>query len=190
MMLAHSHAGLWNASTLGRSLGVNDKTARRYLDVLVGAYMVRALPPWFENLKKRQVKSPKIFLRDSGVLHSLLGISEREQLTGHPKLGASWEGFVIEHILDRLGDRDAYFWATHQGAELDLLVFHRGQRLGFDVKFADAPGLTKSMSVARADLDLDSLWVVHPGEDSWPMAEGIESVAFADLLARLDPLRR
>ena len=188
MMLAHLHSELWNASTIGRSLGVTDKTARRYLDILVGAYMVRALPPWFENLKKRQVKSPKIFFRDCGLLHSLLGIVNRDQLLGHPKLGGSWEGFVIEHILDRLGSRDAYFWATHQGAELDLLVFHRGRRLGFEVKFSDAPGLTKSMRVAHDDLELDTLWVVYPGDISWPMAERIEAVAFADLLTRLDEI--
>jgi predicted AAA+ superfamily ATPase len=188
MMLAHLHAGLWNGSAIGRSLGVNDKTARRYLDILVGAYMVRAVPPWFENLKKRQVKSPKIFLRDSGLLHSLLGVADRDQLLGHPKLGASWEGFVVEHILDRLGSGDAYFWATHQGAELDLLVFQRGRRLGFEVKFADAPRLGKSMRIAQQDLELDSLWVVHPGNASWPMADGIEAVSFSELLTRLDGL--
>jgi predicted AAA+ superfamily ATPase len=188
MMLAHLHAELWNGSAIGRSLGVNEKTSRRYLDILVGAYMVRTLPPWFENLKKRQVKSPKVFLRDSGLLHSLLGIADRDQLLGHPKLGSSWEGFVVEQVLDRLGSRQAYFWATHQGAELDLMIFHRGRRLGFEVKFSDAPGLTKSMGVAHDDLELDSLWVVHPGEASWPMAENIEAVAFVDLLTRLDEL--
>ncbi len=188
MMLAHLHAELWNGSAIGRSLGITDKTARGYLDILVGAYMVRALPPWFENLKKRQVKSPKIFLRDSGLVHSLLGISGRDQLLGHPKLGASWEGFVIEQILNRLGGSKAYFWASHQGAELDLLVFRRGRRLGFEVKFSDAPRLTKSMRIARDDLRLDSLWIVHPGDSSWPMAEGIEVVAFADLLARIEEM--
>jgi predicted AAA+ superfamily ATPase len=186
MMLVHMHAELWNGSAIGRSLGITDKTARRHLDLLVGAYMVRALPPWFENLKKRQVKSPKVFLRDSGLLHSFLGITDRDQLLGHPKLGSSWEGFVIEHILDRLGARDAYFWATHQGAEVDLLVFHRGRRLGFEVKFSDAPRLTRSMRIAQRDLDLDSLWVVHPGDASWPMAKGIEAVAFSDLLIMLE----
>lgn len=190
MMLAHSHGEIWNASAIGRSLGVSDKPARRYLDILVGSYMVRALPPWFENLKKRQVKAPKIFLRDSGLLHSLLGIADRDQLLGHPKLGASWEGFVLEHIVDRLGSRQAYFWATHQGAELDLLLFHRGRRLGFEVKFSDAPRLTRSMRIAQEDLALDTLWVVHPGEASWPMAEGIEAVGFTDLLARLNEIQR
>ena len=188
MMLAHLHGELWNGSAIGRSLGVNDKTTRRYLDILVGAFMVRALPPWFENLKKRQVKSPKIFLRDSGLLHSLLSISDRHELLGHPKVGASWEGFVIEHIADRLGSREAYFWATHQGAELDLLVFHRGRRLGFEAKFSDAPRLTRSMRVASDDLGLHSLLVVHPGKVSWPMAEGIEAVGFVDLLTRFDSL--
>jgi predicted AAA+ superfamily ATPase len=187
-MLAHMHAELWNGSAIGRSLGISDKTARRHLDLLHGAYMVRVIQPWFENLKKRQVKSPKIYLRDSGLLHLFLGIADRDQLLGHPKLGSSWEGFVVEHILDRLGARRAYFWATHQGSELDLLVFHRGHRLGFEVKFSDAPVLTRSMHIAQEDLELDSLWVIHPGESSWPMAEGIEAVAFSGLLTRLDEL--
>ncbi len=189
MMLAHLHSELWNGSAIGRSLGVNEKTARRYLDILSGAYMVRTLPPWFENLKKRQVKSPKVYLRDSGLLHSLLGIADRDQLLGHPKLASSWEGFVLEHILARIGGREAYFWATHQGAELDLLVFHRGRRLGFEVKFSDAPRLSRSMRICFDDLALDSLWVVHPGEHSWPMAEGIEAVGFGDLVGRLNELR-
>lgn len=187
-MVAHLHGGLWNGSSVGRSLGVSDKTARRYLDVLVGSYMVRALPPWFENLKKRQVRSPKVLLRDSGILHALLGIGDRHQLLGHPKAGASWEGFVVERILDRLGSRDAYFWATHQGAELDLLVLHRGRRLGFEVKLSDAPRPSRSMRVAFQDLGLDSLWVVHPGGDSWPMGEGLEAIAFGDLMTRLDEM--
>jgi predicted AAA+ superfamily ATPase len=187
-MLAHMHAELWSGSAIGRSLGISDKTARRHLDLLHGAYMIRVVQPWFENLKKRQVKSPKIYLRDSGLLHLFLGIADRDQLLGHPKLGSSWEGFVVEHILDRLGARRAYFWATHQGSELDLLVFHRGRRLGFEVKFSDAPKLTRSMHIAQDDLDLDSLWVLHPGENSWPMAEGIEAVAFSGLLRRLDEL--
>lgn len=186
MMLAHMHAQLWNGSAIARSLGISDKTARRHLDLLAGAYMVRILPPWFENLKKRQVKSPKIFLRDSGLLHSFLSIANRDQLLGHPKVGASWEGFVIEHILDRLGARNAYFWATQQGAELDLLVFHRGRRLGFEVKFSDAPRLTRSMRIALSDLELDSLWVIHPGTASWPMSENVEAVAFPELITRLE----
>jgi predicted AAA+ superfamily ATPase len=184
-MVAHTQAELFNGSAIGRSLGVNDKTARRYLDILAGAYMVRILPPWFENLKKRQVKSPKVFIRDSGILHSLLGLETRDQLLGHPKLGASWEGFVIEHVLARLDTRDAYFWATHQGAELDLLVFHRGRRMGFEVKFSDAPTVTRSMRIAQQDLGLDSLWVIHPGTESWPMAERVEAVGFTDLVERL-----
>ncbi len=188
MMLAHMHAEVWNGSAIGRSLGISDKTARNHLDLLVGAYMIRVLPPWFENLKKRQVKSPKVYLRDSGLLHSFLGIASREQLLGHPKLGSSWEGFVIEHVLNRLGARNAYFWATHQGAELDLLVFHRGRRLGFEVKFSDAPEVSRSMHIARDDLGLDSLLVIHPGKDSWPMSDGIEAVAFNDLLARLEQI--
>ena len=187
-MMAHYHGRTWNAAELGRAMGVNPGTANHYRDVLAGTYMLRVLPPWHENLKKRQVKSPKVYLRDSGLLHLFLGIADRDQLLGHPKLGSTWEGFVVEHILNRLGARRAYFWATHQGSELDLLVFHRGRRLGFEVKFSDAPALTRSMHIAQEDLELDSLWVIHPGEGSWPMGKGIEAVAFSKLLTRLDEL--
>ena len=131
---------------------------------------------------------PGFPVRDSPLLKQRTGLSLSGSSLGHPKVGASWEGFVIEHIVDRLGSREAYFWATHQGAELDLLVFHRGRRLGFEVKFSDSPRLTRSMRVASDDLGLHSLWVVHPGKVSWPMAEGIEAVGFVDLLTRLDSL--
>ena len=139
MMLAHYHGQTWNASELARSLGEAHTTVKRHLDILSGALMVRQLQPWFENLGKRQVKAPKVYVRDSGVLHALLGLTTFADLESHPKVGASWEGFVIEQILRRTGDRDAYFWATPSGAELDLLVFVRGRRIGFEVKYADAP---------------------------------------------------
>ncbi|MCL4849334.1 MAG: ATP-binding protein [Acidobacteria bacterium] len=187
-MLAHYHGQVWNASELGRSLGESHTTIKRHLDILTGALMVRQLPPWFENLGKRQVKSPKVYLRDSGVLHALLGLSSFASLEAHPKIGASWEGFVIEQVLRRTGDRDAYSWATPSGAELDLLVFIEGRRIGFEVKYADAPRWTKSMAIARQDLRLDRLLVVYPGDRSYALREGVEVVAIHELRARLDGL--
>lgn len=181
-MVAHYHGQILNASELARSLGSTEPTARRYLDILSGTYMVRQLPPWFENLKKRQVKAPKIYIRDSGVLHALLGIPDQTALESHPKLGASWEGFAIEQILSVTGDREAYFWATHGGAELDLLVFHRGKRLGFEFKYSERPRSTKSMHIALADLHLEHLHVVHPGGHSFPLSEQITATPLPELL--------
>ncbi len=140
MMVAHYHGQVWNAAEFARSLGASEVTARRYLDILAGAYMIRVLPPWFENISKRQVKSPKVYIRDSGVLHALLQLGALSDLQSHPKLGASWEGFAIEQIIRLLDTRDAYFWATHGGAELDLMVLAGGKRYGFEIKYADAPG--------------------------------------------------
>jgi hypothetical protein len=175
-MLAHWHGQIWNAAEPARSLGVSESTARRYLDVLTQLYMVRTLPPWFENLSKRQVKAPKLYVRDSGLLHRLLGIQQEQQLLSHPKCGASWEGFAIEQLLRQHQPDEAYFWATHQGAELDLLLFKNGQRLGFEIKRMDAPKLTASMKTALADLRLDALTVVYPGQQSYRLAQGVEVV--------------
>ncbi|MBN1421553.1 MAG: ATP-binding protein [Planctomycetes bacterium] len=180
-MLAHFHGQVWNAAEFARSLGSTEATARRYLGLLSGAYMVRQLPPWHENLKKRQVKAPKIYLRDTGLLHALLGADGFVALSGHPKVGASWEGFAIEQILALAEKRDAYFWATHAGAELDLLLFTRGKRLGFEIKYEEAPRVTKSMRVAMADLELDSLRIVYPGSTSYPLDERIATLSLADL---------
>jgi predicted AAA+ superfamily ATPase len=184
-MIAHAHGSVWNASALGRSLGVSDQTTRSYLDILAGAYVIRVLPPWFENLKKRQVKSPKVLVRDSGLLHSLLQIPDLQGVLGHPAAGASWEGFVVEQVLARLESRDAYFWAAHSGAELDLLVFHRGRRLGFEAKLADAPAVTRSMRAALADLALDHLYVLVPGGPTYRLDEKITVTT----LTWLDPER-
>jgi predicted AAA+ superfamily ATPase len=181
-MLAHYHGQIWNASELARALGSSEPTARRYLDILVGTYMVRQLPPWFENLKKRQVKAPKIYIRDSGVCHALLGLESMEALESHPKLGASWEGFALEQILAVTGDSNAYFWATHSGAELDLLVVHRGRRVGFEFKYSENPSTTKSMQIALADLGLDHLYVVYPGQHRIPLTESITASPLPDLL--------
>jgi predicted AAA+ superfamily ATPase len=183
-MVAHAHGQVWNAARLGASLGVSDHTARRYLDILAGAYVVRVLPPWFENVKKRQVKAPKVFVRDSGLLHALLLHRDLEALLGHPGAGASWEGFALEQILGLLETRDAYFWAAHSGAEIDLLVFHRGRRLGFEAKLADAPRLSRSMRAALADLSLDRLFVVVPGGPTYDLAERITVTTLGGLADR------
>jgi len=180
-MLSHYHGGIWNGSEIGASLGVTHHATRRYLDSLSGAYMVRQLQPWFENVGKRVVKSPKVYVRDSGLLHALLGIPDLAALQGHPKLGASWEGFVIEQILSWAGERNAYFWATHSRAELDLMVLAKGKRWGFEIKYQDAPTITKSMRIAMQDLKLERLWVVYPGKTGYPMDENIECVSLAEL---------
>ncbi len=183
MMLAHYHGQLWNGSELGRSLGVTDHTVRRYLDILSGSFLVRPLPPWFENVSKRQYKSPKVYLRDSGLLHALLGLGGAGELSDHPKVGASWEGFAIEQLLSSATDADAYFWGTHSGAELDLLLFHRGCRYGFEFKRSDAPAMTKSLHVALADLGLDRAWIVYPGIERYRVHAKVEVTSLADLLA-------
>jgi predicted AAA+ superfamily ATPase len=181
-MVAHYHGQVLNVAELARALGSSEPTARRYLDILCGTYVVRQLPPWFENIKKRQVRSPKVYVRDAGLLHTLLGIADSQGLQGHPKVGASWEGFCVEQILHVCGDRDAYFWGTHSGAELDLLVRHGGRRLGFDFKFSDQPRTTKSMRIALQDLMLDHLYVVHPGGHTFPLDETITAIPLPTLL--------
>ena len=175
-MVAHYHGQVWNAAEFARSLGTSEITARRYLDILAGAYMVRILPPWFENISKRQVKAPKIYIRDSGILHALLQLRTLSNLQGHPKLGASWEGFAIEHVIGAFKTRDAYYWATHAGAELDLLVMVDGKRYGFEFKYADAPGPSRSMLVALQDLHLEHLWVVYPGQKKYKLHDQISVI--------------
>jgi predicted AAA+ superfamily ATPase len=181
-MLAHLHGQVWNAADPAGSLGVSQPTVRRYLDWLTQAYMVRQLQPWHENLGKRQVKAPKIYFRDTGLLHSLLGIRSEANLLRHPRLGASWEGFALEQVLRLARPDDAYFWATHTGAELDLLMFKYGRRVGVEFKRADAPGLTRSMSIALQDLKLDALYVVYPGARRYWLAERIEAVPLAEFV--------
>ncbi len=188
-MLAHFHGGVWNGAEFARSLGTSEPTARKYLDLLTGAYVARQLQPWHENIGKRQVKSPKVYVRDSGLLHALLSVHNRHELLGHVKCGGSWEGFVVEQVLALLGYPDAFFWATHQGAELDLLVFHRGKRYGFEMKVADAPAFTKSMGIAIENLKLSRLFIVHPGTKSWGLAAPCEVVSLRDLPARVRALR-
>ncbi|MCK5801159.1 MAG: ATP-binding protein [Deltaproteobacteria bacterium] len=189
-MLAHLHGQILNTSELGRALGVSDKTIRTYVDQLAATFMVRLLLPWHENLRKRQVKSPKVYLTDSGLLHSLLGLDQAEDLLGHPKLGASWEGFALGAVTRHLGVRpdECFFWATHGGAELDLLVIHGRRRLGFEFKRSSAPRRSRSMTIAMADLGLERLDVVYPGADTFPIGEGIRALGLPRLLADLEPL--
>ena len=188
-MAAHYHGQILNASELGRSLGETNKTVQRHLEMLSAGFMVRLLPPWFENLGKRLVRSPKLFVRDSGLLHALLGISDESVLFGHPKLGASWEGFAMEQILARLPYCEPYFWATQGGAELDLFLTLGGKRLGFEFKVHDAPGMTRSMGSASVDLKLDHLFVVTPGQKGYRISETAEVLPLSDLIDRLHKMQ-
>lgn len=187
-MLAHYSGQLWNGAELARAFGVSEPTVRHYLDILSATCMVRALPPWHENLGKRQVKAPKIYLADSGLLHALLDIgTTQEALLGHPRVGASWEGFVLHQIVRALGVewQECYHWRLHTGAELDLLVTRGDRRIGFEIKRTDAPRLTPSMKSALESLRLERLFVVHAGAKSWPLAERVEAVPLRDLFQRL-----
>ena len=184
-MLAHSHGQIWNASELAASMGVAHTTVRRWLDILSDTFMIRQLQPWHENLGKRMVKSPKIYLRDSGLAHTLLGIETIDDLRSHPKLGASWEGFALEQVARSIHPEcDAYFWSTYSGAELDLLVIRKGKKIGYEFKCCDAPTLTKSMKSAADCLKLDSLQVVYPVGKRYPLAHGVEAVPFKDIQAQ------
>ena len=175
-MLAHYHGQSWNGAELARSLGVSQPTVHRYLDVLSGLFMIRQLQPWFANLKKRQVKSPKIYFRDTGLLHQLMGIQTEKELLLHPRLGASWEGYAIEEAIKAVKPDAAYFWATHGGAELDLLLLKDGRRLGVECKRVDAPRLTRSMQIAFDDLALNQLMVIYPGERPYFLEDRITVV--------------
>lgn len=189
-MLAHSHGQVLNLSEYGRAFGVADTTVRRYLDLLTSTFVIRQLPPWFENLKKRQVKSPKLYLADSGLLHSLLNLETRDELESHPKVGVSWEGFAMDTVVSHIGAREeeCYFWATHSGAELDLLVVRGNRRVGFEFKRTVAPSVTRSMRAALQDLMLDSIIVIHAGEKSFPLASRIRAVPLAKVPDSLEPL--
>jgi predicted AAA+ superfamily ATPase len=182
-MIAHWHGGIWNGSELARSFGVTEPSVRRYLDILTGLFMVRQLQPWHENLSKRQVKAPKVYVRDAGLLHHLLGVRDERDLMSHPKVGASWEGFAIEEAIRAVAPDEVYFWATHAGAELDLLMFKDGSRIGVEAKRSDAPVMTKSMRIAMADLRLDRLVVLHPGERRYALAPDVEAVPLRTLAA-------
>jgi uncharacterized protein len=189
-MLAHYHGQIWNSSDFARSFGVADTTVRNYLDLLTSALVIQQLPPWHENIAKRQVKAPRIYIADSGLLHSLLNIKTFRDLEGHPKLGASWEGFVIQQIIRRLGVRtdECFFWATHAGAELDLLVMRGGQKLGFEIKRTSSPKITPSMRIALSDLKLNRLDVIHAGDTTFRLHKKIRAVALTRLLDDVNPL--
>ena len=172
-MLTHHHGQIFNASELGQSLQLTHPTVRKYLDILVGTFMVRELKPWYANIAKRQVKSPKIYFRDSGILHTLLTLENKKQLVTHPKLGASWEGFVLEQLIQMHQLEECYFWSVHAQAELDLLVLKGGKKIGFEIKYQDAPVMTKSMVMARELLNLDRLVVIYPGKKDYKLEKNI-----------------
>jgi uncharacterized protein len=188
MMLAHYHGQQFNASELGKSMGVADTTVSRYLDILTGTFMVRRLSPWFENIKKRQIKAPKIYLRDSGILHRLIGIPNMEQMVTHPKLGASWEGFALEHVIRASGvsEEEVYYWGVHNQAELDLLLFREGKRLGFEIKYTDTPRVTSSQRSALEHLGLDLLTIVCPGNADYRLDDKIRVLGLSRLAARVE----
>lgn len=189
MMLAHYHGQVWNSSEFARSFGVADTTVRNYLDLLTSALVVRQLPAWHENIGKRQVKAPKVFIADSGLLHTLLNLQTMTDLEGHPKSGASWEGFVIEQVVRQLRARpdECYFWATHAGAELDLLLVRGRKRVGVEIKRTGSPRFTPSMRSALADLRLQRLIVVHAGEDSFQLHPKVDAIPLSRLLTDLRP---
>lgn len=180
-MLAHYHGQTWNASELARSMGLSDKTVRFYLDILAGTFMVRQLQPWYENLSKRQVRAPKIYLRDSGILHGLLNIPDLHTLSGYPLVGASWEGFALEQVLRSINPPEAFFWATHNGTEIDLFFLFKGGRYGVEVKFNEAPKVTRSMRIAVKDLNLDRLWIIYPGQYAYRVDEKITVWPLSDV---------
>ena len=190
-MLAHWHGQLWNGSEFARAFGVAHTTVRRYLDLLTSVFVVQQLQPWHENVAKRQVRAPKVYVADSGILHALLGLNTREALVSHPKVGASWEGFAVRQIIQLLEARSdrCFHWSTHSGAELDLLVVAGRRRYGFEVKRTEAPRLTTSMRSAVETLDLQRLDVVHAGQRLYRLAPRVRALPAAQLSTELRPLR-
>ncbi|MGD8353297.1 MAG: DUF4143 domain-containing protein, partial [Pseudomonadota bacterium] len=189
-MLAHYHGQIWNASEFGRSFGVADTTVRNYLDILSSALVLRVLQPWHENISKRQVRSPKVYIADSGILHALLNLRSRTDLEGHPKVGASWEGFALAQTIRRLDAQpeECFFWATHAGAELDLLVVRGSKKIGVEFKKTSSPAVTPSMRSAMESLKLQKIYVLHAGGDSFPLASNIEAIALRRLLVDMELL--
>jgi predicted AAA+ superfamily ATPase len=186
-MIAHYHGQIWNASEFGRSFGVADTTVRNYLDLLTSALVIRQLPPWYENISKRQVKSPKIYIADSGLVHTLLNINKMDDLESHPKLGATWEGFIIDQIIRTIAARreECYFWATHAGAELDLLIVRGNDRYGFEIKRTTTPKISPSMRTALSDLNLKSIDVIHAGDHTFQLSNKIRAIALTKILTDL-----
>jgi hypothetical protein len=182
-MLAHCHGKRWNAAPIATSLGISEPTVRRYLDILTGLFMVRQLPPWHVNIKKRQVKAPKIYIRDTGILHSLLGLRTEVEVLRHPGCGASWEGHVMEEVIRSVEPDDVYFWATHQGAEIDLVFLKGGRMYGVEVKRADAPAMTSSLRIALEDLELERIAVIYPGRKRYSLHKKIAVLPFDAVLS-------
>lgn len=190
MMLAHYHGQIWNASEFSRAFGMSDKTVRHYLDILTSTFIIRQLSPWWENISKRQVKSPKIFLLDSGLLHALLGLENYEEILSHPKVGASWEGFAMNAVMSQLNveAEEAFYWSTFSGAEMDLVIMRGNTRLGFEFKRTSSPALSKSTCIAMHDLALTHVYIVHAGVETYPLANDVTALALSDIFAYLSPL--
>jgi hypothetical protein len=183
MMLSHYHGQIFNSSDVGRSLMVSDTAARHYLDVLTQTFVVRQVQPWFYNTRKRLVKRPKVYIRDSGLLHTLMDVTSYEDLHSHPRLGASWEGFALEQVVQHLGlrEHEVFFWAVHTGGELDMVFRRRGRLCGVELKYQDAPRMTPSMQSALGELDLAHLWVVYPGKESYSLAKNVTVIPLTEL---------
>jgi predicted AAA+ superfamily ATPase len=187
-MVAHSHGQIWNTADPARSLGVSEPTIRRYLDILTGVFMVRQLHPWHANIKKRQVKSPKVYIRDSGMLHALLGLKTESDVIGYPKYGSSWEGFVVEEIIKSIDPDDVYFWATHNGAEIDMVFTKAGRMYGIEVKRADAPSMTPSIKMALHDLNLERIAVIYPGDKRYLLGDRVVVTPFASIAGGMEEI--
>jgi predicted AAA+ superfamily ATPase len=188
IMLAHSHGQIWNAAPFATSLGLSQPTVRRYLDILTGLFMVRQIQPWYVNIKKRQVKAPKVYIRDTGILNSLLGIKTGADVPRHPSCGSSWEGFVIEEIIHAVEPDDVYYWATHQGAEVDMVLFKGGRMYGVEIKRQDAPTMTPSMRIALEDLRLERIAVIYPGQKRYEVHKKVSVVPFSKIIEGMDGL--
>ena len=187
-MLAHYHGQIFNASEIARSLGISVMTVNRYLDIMTGVFMIRQLQPWHVNIKKRQVKSPKIYFNDTGILHALLGIQNQKDLLRHPKYGASWEGFVLEEVIRAVEPHEVFFWATHQGAEIDLVFNKGGQMYGVEIKRQDAPRMTPSIKHALEDLKLERIAVIYPGQRRYSIHKQVDVVPFDEILGGMKGL--
>jgi len=185
MMIAHSHSKIWNGADLARSMGISEHTVRHYLHILAGTYMLRILPPWFVNIGKRQYKSSKIYIRDSGIFHSLLALNDMSTLESHPQYGASWEGFALEQVLSVVGAQNAYFWGTHAGAELDLMLIRNGKHFGIEFKCSASPKMTKSLRIAIDNLSLEKAWIIYPGEHIFPVHEKVDALPISKLATLL-----
>lgn len=184
-MIAHSHGQIWNAAPFASSLGISQPTVRRYLDILTGLFMIRQIQPWHANIKKRQVKAPKIYIRDTGILNSFLGLKTKGEILRHPACGASWEGYVVEAVIRSVDPDDVYYWATHNGAEIDLVFFKGGRLYGVEIKRSDAPAMTPSLRVALEDLKLERIAVIYPGERRYELHKKVSVIPFNEVMGEM-----